>query len=343
MGQRIPNAYAHPFDGGLPPGDLAMAQREFGVKPQVGPPRPTPDQMFGGPRMPDGSLKDPMSTAEHGKASAHSGGGGTRPEPTGVMDEKWEQFKRQIGANKAVAGKPLPKGKVPKEAPPEGDHQKVLEVAAQAHAPDDDDGMKELKGLIKRYEDKKSNKMDLSPLIALTDAWTGSQLLQGYDKPMGDEEREKTVMALKGKLYAQEADIKYKRDYMASQNRAEELRQKFREEEAEKNRDIKVQLANIRGSQQSAGRAASSEGKESTQKSRYFTQSKKALAAIAKKKYPGAGPDDRSHELRMGPINDEIFEFGKHLESEGQAKPGMGYNTALEFYLANASGPDGAE
>jgi len=342
MGQRIPNAYKHQFDPGLSDEDMSMARRQLGIKEMVGPPEPTPDQMFGGDSYPDGKLKDPMVRDQHGASQGHAAGGEMRPEPTGVMDDKWEQFKRQVGANKAVAGRPLPKAKIPQGAPPE-DHQAVLEAAAEAHAPDDDGGLKELKGLIDRYEGKKGSKLDLSPMIALTDSWTGSKLLGSYDAPMGDEEREKVVLGLKSKLFQQEADIKYKREYASSQVKAEELRQKFREEEGAKNRDIKVELAKIRGNQAAAARSGGSDRRESSEKRNYFNQSKKALTAIAKKRFPGAGPEDRSHELRMGPINDEVFDFGKHLEAEGQAKPGMGYNTALEFYLQNASGPDGSQ
>lgn len=50
-------------------------------------------------------------------------------------------------------------------------------------------------------------KPDLSALAGLTDSWTGSNLQQGYQKPMGNEERQKMLIQLQTQLQGQRGNL----------------------------------------------------------------------------------------------------------------------------------------
>ncbi len=260
----------------------------------------------------------------------------------GQTNEEWDKFKATLGGIKTMKGKAppaksFPKGEVPQKP------EEVLAAAAIANTPSDDQGMKELGRLIEQYESGKNKKLDLSPILALTDAWTGSNLVAAYDRPMNDEEREKIVIGLRSKFQEHKDNLAYKKDYMVAQSEAEKSRQRIKAVEQKEARDLKLKLANINAGGRAAKAENNEQGKLDRERSKYLRENKKALLGITAKRYGSGNPEDKSHELRMGPLNDEIYEAGKHLEAEGQAKPGMGYNVALEWYLANSSGPDGAK
>lgn len=62
----------------------------------------------------------------------------------------------------------------------------------------------ELKGMIEKYQNKKTN-VDLAPLLALTDSWTGSQLTRSYDRPLTEEDKQDNVLRMRSRLAEQEA------------------------------------------------------------------------------------------------------------------------------------------
>jgi hypothetical protein len=72
---------------------------------------------------------------------------------------------------------------------------------------------KKLKNQI-AYWRGKDDKMNLAPLLALTDSWTGSNLLRGYEKPMTKEERMGVVERLSSKLEDRTEKDKYKAAYL---------------------------------------------------------------------------------------------------------------------------------
>lgn len=321
MGQRIPNRYA------TAPANL------------MGPPMPRAFAQNNPAAIPEGGS---------GKFSPGVDTYTKSPEQWAKEIEEWNTLKAGLGASKTLAGKAPPKSKLPKTpegkpVAPSDNHEENLAQAAIANTPDDDQALKDLSKLIDKYEEGKDKKLDLSPILALTDSWTGSQLLRAYDAPMGDEEREKTVLGLRAKFAEQKENLDYKREYMQSQKDAQALAAKTRSEEKDADRDLRMQLAKLSGQRQEAKAEVSAANKDISNKSKFLKENKSAVSAIAKKRFGSGDPEDKSHMLRVGPINDEIYDFGKHLEAEGQAKPGMGYNMALEFYLQNASGPDGAK
>lgn len=97
----------------------------------------------------------------------------------------------------------------------------------------------DLRSMLKEYE-KKGNKMDWSPLLALTDAWTGSNLAQSYDRPMTKTERDKLVMGLKSRIYDAQAQMKRGQDDLAFKLK------KWSEERQDKLRGQNIELEKAR-------------------------------------------------------------------------------------------------
>ncbi len=290
----------------------------------------------------DGSFQDPMVSDQHGRPRGHMADGRKIDDKFGMADDSWDSFKQAVGASKAVAGTPPPKNKLPKGDNPKTPEEAVA-ISAAAHTPDDKEAFKELKGLIDKYENG-DKKINLAPLIAWVDSTTGSRLSAGYDTPLSDEEREQITLELRGKLAQQEEALEYKREYLASQKEAAELRQQFAKEKADDDRDLKRELAHIRGAQQTAGGEDKDAQRHFSNKAKLFTQNKTAIKAVAKKRFGNPNnPDDKSYELRAGPLNDEIYEFGQYLEREEGVKKGQGYGAALEYYLNPENGGAGPD
>jgi hypothetical protein len=192
--------------------------------------------------------------------------------------------------------------------------------------------LKALREALQKYSEQEG-KLDLTPLLALTDSWTGSRMAQSYDRPMNDEEREQLVMGLRSKIAQHEDDIVYKRDYMKHQAALERYRLQEKAEENEKNRELRRLALGGRD-----GRDSDRHGQRDIRdRSRYMRENKKALLFIAKAQNPGGGEDDKSHEITIGPLNDEIFEAGRELEEQGGVPYGRGYSMALEEFIAYAN------
>lgn len=340
----FPNGYSN----GMTDRDRKAAMAHFGVQDpsKVGPPRPArvldiqdanagdvdalKRLLSGVARNPDGSLQDPDPKSHHQRKDA----------PTNtVQTQRWNDVKDVIGTAKTLSGK-VPKKGLPKTPPK--DPMQALVMMADANSPKDDDAaLKDLKGLIDKYEKGKKG-LDWSPVIALVDTWTGSNLLPAYDKPLSDEEREKIVLTLRGKLAEQEGDLAYKREYMAEQRRQAKDRMDAQASEKERDRELRLQIANI-GANASAARAETAEeNRHLSRKSKYLKENKNALDAIARARYGVKDEKDKSYQLHVGSVNEDIYDTGRELEQMGAAEKGQGYSMALEFYLANPSGPDGA-
>jgi hypothetical protein len=196
---------------------------------------------------------------------------------------------------------------------------------------EEDQGLKELKTLISKYESNK--KLDLSPALALVDSWTGSRLQSGYQAPQSDEAKEQMVMGLKERLIQREADLKYKKAYLTQMAADRSARQGNLAED----RKLREKIAGV-----NAGGKASKE--QEAKHRRLFTDNKAALELIAKKRY---GDPDKDYDKTTGKayassMHQEILEAGQYLEDNGLTPPGTGYQAAISEYLQNPMGPDGA-
>lgn len=278
---------------------------------------------------PDGSLKEPPRGHGHDISQ-----GASPPEPKGSMEDAWKKFKEGL----FLSHKNSPKASEKKAASGGGANVNMTGTTTNptAHM-DDDDSLNKLKELINSYE-KKDRRMDLSPIVALVDTWTGSNLLKAYDAPLGDDEREKIVLGLKGKLFQHEADLKYKKAYLTQQAESEKLRQKFKEEDANKDRASREKIAGIGAAAKTNAFGVNSVKAEIGLKNKYFTQNKKALNTLAKIAYPPKNEFDTSYQANIPKMNDDIYKVGKQIEEEGGAEPGMGYGMAMELFKAKISG-----
>jgi hypothetical protein len=196
--------------------------------------------------------------------------------------------------------------------------------------------LKALRDALAKYSGKEGQ-LDLTPLLALTDSWTGSRMAQAYDKPMTEEERDQLVMGLRSKIAQHEDDIAYKRDYLKHQTALERMRLQEKAEENEKNRELRRDLTAIMSGGRSGKEQQRLKERDIRERSKYMRENRKALAYVAKALHPGAGEDDRSYETRIGPLNDEVYETARELEEVEGVPEGQGYGKALELYLAFAN------
>lgn len=64
--------------------------------------------------------------------------------------------------------------------------------------------------------DQRKGKMDLTPLAALTDAWTGSHFAQSYDRPLTDKQVQQMKAQLAENIAARQSQIQYHRDLIGA-------------------------------------------------------------------------------------------------------------------------------
>lgn len=101
--------------------------------------------------------------------------------------------------------------------------------------------MKDLKEAIARYQ-KREGQLDLTPLMALTDAWTGSNFASSYKKPESGKDIQEKTLALKTKLAERESIDNYKQQMLAQQAAA--LEDKSNSQAAY--RDLQLKLGQMR-------------------------------------------------------------------------------------------------
>ncbi len=115
------------------------------------------------------------------------------------------------------------------------------------------DRYKDLKDMISKMEAKKGQ-FNLKPLLALTDAWTGSRLASQYDTPESEEERQYKIAALKQGLSEKEAMDAYRQAKIAAD--LEEA--KIRSSDKKAGRDLQEKIAKI----YSSGRVEAAKARE---------------------------------------------------------------------------------
>lgn len=288
------------------------------------PPEPSTPERYQSPRNTSGYPAEFVPPAPVQETVVPEGTWGqpsiVAPQPPADVSKQVEKFK-----GKKAAGGDKPSGDV---------GVPTVDVETE------DKGIKNLEKLVKDFEAKKAG-LDYSPLASLVDTWTGSQFARGYEPPMSQEERDDKVLQMKSNLAEEKANLAYKREYM---NQQSELA-KFRERKAlaRERRDREHDFA-IEGLKQTGRDAKAEEAKvqkDLSNKSRFLKDNRNAIKRIAKARYPTEDENDRSYEIYAGPINDEVYEFGKHLEENMGVKKGTGYTTSLKYFLSNPNGPSG--
>lgn len=75
--------------------------------------------------------------------------------------------------------------------------------------------MAQLKSMFDKMDGKKGE-TDMTPLLALTDAWTGSHFAQSYDRPLTEKQIETMKMQMAEQMARRQADIQYHKDLIDS-------------------------------------------------------------------------------------------------------------------------------
>lgn len=211
----------------------------------------------------------------------------------------------------------------------------------------EDAALKELRDGIDKIQGR--HKVDLSPLMALTDAWTGSNLTQSYQRPMSQEQRDLTAQDLRAKLLGTENAIEDKRDNRAYLNR--QLDQQERRWDGD--RDLREKLGMSRARAFSAGRGvgsgSGSSGKVIQQYINFLTgKGKGAVSEIARARFGKRDEngqmarESRATKAQELATAQDLAEYAHYLETTGQADPGRGLRVAIDDFQSMPRGPDGA-
>jgi hypothetical protein len=133
-------------------------------------------------------------------------GYGRRPSPYVMRDEQGPQWGREFlyEPKKAEASPEIEKAA--KELARAGEDAGFPKMTTK----DEDD----LKKLLADYQGKKA-KLDLSGLLSLADAWSGSNLVGAYKKPKSQDELDAEAAAIRLKMEEQRENKQLKREQMA--------------------------------------------------------------------------------------------------------------------------------
>jgi hypothetical protein len=83
--------------------------------------------------------------------------------------------------------------------------------------------MAQLKAMFDKMDGKKGE-VDMTPLLALTDAWTGSHFAQSYDRPLTEKQIETMKMQMAEQMARRQSEIQYHKDLIDSRNNSSERR-----------------------------------------------------------------------------------------------------------------------
>ncbi len=177
-----------------------------------------------------------------------------------------------------------------------------------------------LKKRLAQYE-KKDSKIDWTPLLALTDSWTGSQLARNYDKPMDDEEREDVIFRFKTAIKEKEADLSFKQSKIEeySANRIQ------RREEKRLERKLRLDIAELHAQ----GKERKSAAAEHRLTTSLYKSNKAAVDQLANDVMIGKQGEEQ-FESFIPLINNRLYEIGKEWEDNEHVEPGQGYYKAIE-------------
>jgi hypothetical protein len=209
---------------------------------------------------------------------------------------------------------------------------------AKAGTVPEDQATKELKALIKRIEGKKD--FDLTPLLALTDTWTGSNFTRSYDRPLNEDERDKVVASLKARVAEHEQSAVAKRDYLAQLHQEKIDAAELRRE----GYDNALKIAGIQVGARITTAGMKMTGTEGKTEDKLYNKFRPALEQLAIIQHGNpADPYDATNKsagkLYAPEIHRQVKSKGKALEDAGAAPKGEGYETALQWYTTELTKP----
>ncbi len=194
------------------------------------------------------------------------------------------------------------------------------------------ESIKNLKDVINKYGQRKTG-IDLTPLAALTDAWTGSRFASSYTPPESEEQKQKTIITLKDRLAERETTDKQKHNYM-----------NYLVQQANAKKVQSEQLSKLKGLID-AEKKAQTQAKEA-QKQQYYManaaqKNKKdydiALDQLTVGLFPEVtqSPNPAMTEIYKSKINAALTTAGMEAEQMGMVPPGAGYANALQGVYKN--------
>jgi hypothetical protein len=194
------------------------------------------------------------------------------------------------------------------------------------------DSLKELRGLIDQYSKRKGS-MDLSPLAALTDTWTGSQFARSYEAPETQSDIDAKAIALKDRLADKELQDKQKHQY-TNYLMAQMQAKKEKSEQAQALKELmSAQKAQEKGQTQASREQKSLEIKAA----RNMKQFDMALETFMPQVFPeiNEAPDPTIRDVYKAKINGMLTQLGKDNEENKLAPVGSGYAKAMQDILSN--------
>jgi len=199
---------------------------------------------------------------------------------------------------------------------------------------EDDQDMKDMKELIKKYEG--GGQVDLSPLIALNDSWTGGNLMKGYTKPMTSDERDKIVIGLKQHLYEKEADLRYKKAVLSNSAANAQLKAGEFDRKLQNNIDV----AKIREAGKGNKEASAQVGKAADH---LYKMNRPILDQIAFKQHAKGNPNDKQYKNYAPLVHQEALDRAHRAVDMGIAPDlDAAYQQAVSAMITRPAGGDGA-
>ncbi len=213
-----------------------------------------------------------------------------------------------------------------------------------------DEEAAKFKALIDEYE-KKPTQVNLKPLFALADAWTGHNTAASYDAPMSQEQKDKTVFGMREKQYQKESEWAVRKQQMiqqgftADQIAAEKARE-FADTSARGWEGLRIQKDKA-----AAAKAGKAGDAEKTYRERAsFLQGKygKRIDSISQARWGKRDedgkfdPNDKTFKNRNDEVIHDILTYADLAEEMGYAKKGEGLAVSLAKFGDNPMGTDGA-
>lgn len=195
----------------------------------------------------------------------------------------------------------------------------------------DDADLAKFRAAIDKF-DAQPRQTNLKPLLALTDAWTGSRLADAYAAPQTEEQHQANMLALREKLYEKEADSKYRKAHLAQSVEASRSNDTLRRDQMQHDTDLlRERLASnekIAGMKRARGGGGTP--KFDTKGQTFVTSNKRDLTKLIIEKYGkklADGTPDPDWKIPSGLLEDvgtKIFVEGKAREKDGRSPPGRG-------------------
>jgi hypothetical protein len=329
-------AGANPQPVQVTPDQLELLKRRLGVQAAANP-RHIEEARLAGTELAPGEDYDSRAMSGDVQLTPMSEGqrastlkfGETPPDPDSGPKPKGKKGGAPAAAGSALAGQMKAAGKAPSSLTD-------ADLALLGVGQEMDNGSKALRDAIAEYQGR-SKKMDLSPLLALTDAWTGSQLTRGYERPESDADRQAMVTKLK-LAFANRKDSEIAQQDAVKQKIADrEQREKDKQDEIA----MHLKVANINASSRDGKNAEGAQKYNAAMSMKNFKLYAPQLQSIAKVRYGNPeNPDDKSYKAKVAVVHQDVQDLADQLVMDKGMRPDQAYLQATQYYMQKPNGRD---